>query len=136
MYISMSRLRLPQAQVTELLDAFKARAGLVDSATGFIDLEVWHSDRDAGEVIMVSRWDDRAAFTRYMRSAEHKTSHARISPALKAVISLERLDHLHTYEVVARSASGHEFNIAHTASGTYDRTCTGEQPGGCTGGVW
>jgi len=102
MYISMSRLRLPEAQVGELLDAFKARAGLVDDAAGFIDLEVWHSDRDAGEVIMVSRWDDRDAFTRYMRSPEHKTSHGRIAPALKAVISLERLDHLHTYEVVAR----------------------------------
>jgi len=37
-----------------------------------------------------------------MKSADHKTSHARISPSLKAAISLERLDHLHTYEVVAR----------------------------------
>ncbi len=102
MYISMSRLRLPEAQVSELLDAFRNRARLVDSADGFIDLEVWHSDRDAGEVIRVSRWHDRDAFTRYMRSAEHKTSHERIAPSLKAIINLERLDHLHTYEVVAR----------------------------------
>lgn len=102
MYISMSRLRLPEAQVDELLEAFKRRAGLVDGAAGFFDLEVWHSDRDAGEVIMVSRWDDREAFKQYMKSADHKTSHDRISPSLKAAISLERLDHLHTYEVVAR----------------------------------
>jgi len=98
----MSRLRLPEALVPELIEAFNDRAGLVDGADGFIDLEVWHSDRDAGEILMVSRWHDRHAFTMYMKSAEHKTSHARISPALKAAISLERLDHLHTYEVVAR----------------------------------
>jgi heme-degrading monooxygenase HmoA len=101
MYVSMSRLRLPAAQVPELLDAFRDRSGLVDSAEGFSGLEVWRSDRDEGEVIMVSRWETREAFTRYMKSAEHKTSHARISPALKAVINLERLDHLHTYEVAA-----------------------------------
>ena len=101
MYISMSRLRLPEAQVSELLEAFRHRAGLVEAADGFVDLEVWHSDRDRGEVIMVSRWRDREAFTRYMKSDDHETSHARITPALKAAIRLERLDHLHTYEVVA-----------------------------------
>jgi heme-degrading monooxygenase HmoA len=101
MYVSMSRLRLPEAHVPELLQAFKDRAGLVDSAEGFINLEVWHSDRDAEEVIMVSRWAERAAFTSYMRSSEHQASHDRIPPALKALITLERLDHLHTYDVVA-----------------------------------
>jgi heme-degrading monooxygenase HmoA len=101
MYVSMSRLRLPEAHVPELLRAFNDRAGLVDSAEGFIDLEVWHSDRDAEEVVMVSRWATRAAFTSYMQSSAHQTSHDRIPPALKALIRLERLDHLHTYDVVA-----------------------------------
>jgi hypothetical protein len=36
-----------------------------------------------------------------MRSADHQVSHGRIPAALKAVIQLERLEHLHTYEVVA-----------------------------------
>jgi hypothetical protein len=34
-----------------------------------------------------------------MRSEDHKVSHARIPPELQ--IKLERLEHLHTYEVVA-----------------------------------
>lgn len=34
MYISMSRLRLPVAQVPELLEAFRNRAGLVGTAAG------------------------------------------------------------------------------------------------------
>lgn len=40
MYISMSRLRLPEAQVTELLGAFSNRARLVENADGFVELEV------------------------------------------------------------------------------------------------
>ena len=95
----MSRLRIPAEQSDALIRAFRARVHLVDRADGFVDLQVWRSDRDAGEVIMVSRWRDRAAFTAYMRSDDHKVSHARIPPELE--IKLERLEHLHTYEVVA-----------------------------------
>ena len=101
MYVSVSRLRIPEERAVELVGAFRARARLVDGADGFVDLQVWHSDRDRGELLMVSRWRDRSAFTAYMRSAEHRVSHERIDPDLKAAIRLERLEHLHTYEVVA-----------------------------------
>lgn len=101
MYVSMSRLRVAADRSEELIAAFRERAHLVDDADGFLDLQVWRSDRDPEEVLMVSRWRDRAAFTAYMRSAEHKVSHGRIPPELKAAIKLERLEHLHTYEVVA-----------------------------------
>jgi heme-degrading monooxygenase HmoA len=97
----MSRLRIPVERADALVRAFRARVGLVDHADGFVDLQVWQSDRDAGELIMVSRWRDRAAFTAYMRSADHRTSHDRIPPELNDAIKLERLEHLHTYEVVA-----------------------------------
>jgi heme oxygenase (mycobilin-producing) len=101
MYVSMSRLRIPPEDAPALVDAFRGRSRLVDGAEGFVDLQVWQSDRDPGEVLMVSRWRDRDCFKAYMRSAEHRASHDRIPPALKAVIALERLEHLHTYDVVA-----------------------------------
>jgi heme-degrading monooxygenase HmoA len=97
----MSRLRVAAEQSDRLVAAFRDRAQLVDDADGFVDLQVWRSDRDPEEVLMVSRWRDREAFTAYMRSTEHKVSHGRIDPELKAAIELERLEHLHTYEVVA-----------------------------------
>jgi len=68
---------------------------------GFIDLQVWQSDRDAGELVMVSRWRDRGSFTAYMKSEAHATSHDRIDPSLQELIKLERLEHLHTYQVIA-----------------------------------
>jgi len=102
LYVSVSRLRVPPDRVEELVSAFRGRARLVDAAPGFVDLEVWCSDREPGELVMVSRWRDREAFRDYMRSPEHAASHARIDADLDAAIKLERLEHLHTYEVVAR----------------------------------
>ncbi len=102
MYISMSRLAVEPGRRDELIAAFSDRAHLVDDAEGFVDLEVWQSDRDPAEVIMVSRWRSREDFTRYMRSEQHAVSHLRIDPSLQEAIKLQRLEHLHTYEVVAR----------------------------------
>jgi heme-degrading monooxygenase HmoA len=72
--------------------AFRRRLKLVDGFDGFRGLEVWRSDRDASEVIMVSRWQDRRCFRDYMRSAAHRASHDRIPDDLQAAIKLERLD--------------------------------------------
>ena len=101
MYVSMSRLKVEPERSDELVAAFRGRAGLVESHDGFVDLQVWRSDRDRGEVLMVSRWTDREAFKAYMKSADHRLSHGRLDDSLKAAIKLERLEHLHTYDVVA-----------------------------------
>lgn len=100
--MSMSHLRVDAGRAGELVEAFRNRIGLVDAADGFVDLEVWQADSDPGELIMVSRWRDRDAFKRYMKSAEHQHSHERIDPGLQEAIKLTGLGHLHTYEVVAR----------------------------------
>lgn len=100
-YVSVSRLRVEPELADDLVAAFQRRARLVESFDGFLGLQVWQSDRDASEVLMVSQWRDRAAFTAYMRSDEHRISHDRIPPEVAAGIRLERLEHLHTYEVVA-----------------------------------
>jgi heme oxygenase (mycobilin-producing) len=101
MYVSLSRLRVEPERAGDLVAAFRGRVRLVDGCAGFVDLQVWQSDRDPGEILMVSRWRSRAHFTAYMRSDAHRVSHERIDPALDAAIRLERLEHLHTYEVVA-----------------------------------
>ena len=97
----MARLRVPALRAPELVSAFRNRAHLVDDADGFLDHQVWQSDRDPSELIMVSRWRDRAAFRDYMRSEAHRISHSRVDAGLDAAISLQALEHLHTYRVVA-----------------------------------
>ena len=102
MYVSVSRLRVKDGRSDELVAAFGQRAGLVDSHDGFIDLQVWRSDRDPAEVLMVSRWRDKDAFREYLRSNDHRVSHDRVDPGLRHAVKLERLDSMHTYEVVAQ----------------------------------
>lgn len=98
----MSRLRVAPERVDELISAFRGRAGLVEGHDGFVDLEVWLSDREQGELLMVSRWQSRECFCAYMKSADHRASHARVDPELAGSVRLERLEHLSTYEVVAQ----------------------------------
>ena len=100
-YVSVSHLRVDADRADELVAAFRRRAHLVDAFEGFLDLEVWQSDPDPTRLLMVTRWRDREAFKAYMRSEEHAISHARIDPELDDAIRLERLEHLHTYDVVA-----------------------------------
>ena len=95
MYVSLSRLRVPEDRAAELVAAFRRRAGLVEAFEGFVDLQVWQNDRDPGELTMVSRWRDRDCFRAYMKSREHRVSHDRIDPDLDAAIKLARLEHLH-----------------------------------------
>lgn len=111
-YVSISRLRVDAAAADDLVEAFRSRARLVDDVDGFVDLQVLQSDRDPSEVLMLSRWRDRACFAAYMRSDAHRASHGRIGPALKSSIHPQRVEHLHhlpgvtdvehaEYEVVA-----------------------------------
>jgi hypothetical protein len=53
MYVSLSRLRVPEHRTPELIVAFRRRAHLVDDADGFVDL--WQSDREANEIVIVRR---------------------------------------------------------------------------------
>jgi len=101
MYISLSRLEIPPRKAPELVAAFQNRMRMADEADGFIDLQVWQADHDLGEIVMVSRWRDRSAFKAYMKGAAHRASHDRIDKDLKQDIVLRRLEHLHSYEVVA-----------------------------------
>ena len=50
---------------------------------------------------MVSHWRARAAFTPYMKSEARAASQSRIGPTLQELIRIERVEHLHTYDVLA-----------------------------------
>jgi heme oxygenase (mycobilin-producing) len=64
------------AETLEL--AFRARLHLVEQAAGFQRIEVWRDLSHPGVFQMVSWWADADSFRAYMRSTEHRVSHARI----------------------------------------------------------
>jgi heme-degrading monooxygenase HmoA len=99
-YVSVSHLRIAEDKAPGLIAAFRERVHLVDSAPGLHRLEVWQGS-EAGEIMMVSWWSDRECFKAYMRSPEHRISHDRITPELRDLIKLERLENVTSYEIIA-----------------------------------
>jgi heme oxygenase (mycobilin-producing) len=92
MYVSLSRLRIAVDRADELVRAFRARTRLGDHADGFIDLEVLAVGprrRRADHGLALAR---PRRVHGYMRSEDHKTSHARIPKALDDEIKLEGLE--------------------------------------------
>lgn len=61
--------------------SFRERLRLVEESPGFQRLETWRDVMRPGVFQMVSWWDNAESFRRYMRSAEHRISHARIPAA-------------------------------------------------------
>jgi heme-degrading monooxygenase HmoA len=78
LYVVASELRSAPDGASALADAFRHRAGLVERHGGFDHLEVWQDRRDRDRFVMVSWWASPEAFASYMRSDDHRRSHARI----------------------------------------------------------
>lgn len=76
--VAFSEIAVDERGASELADAFRRRLGAVDAHEGFQRLEVWADERDQTRFVMVSWWSTRTDFLRYMRSADHHCSHARI----------------------------------------------------------
>ncbi|MCU1496403.1 MAG: antibiotic biosynthesis monooxygenase [Acidimicrobiales bacterium] len=97
-FVAVSNITVPEAGRAALLDAFGQRLGAVDSWPGFKGLQVWADQSDPAALVMVSWWDTEDNFTTYMRSADHRRSHARIpgGPARARPSQFRR------YELIAR----------------------------------
>ncbi|MFN2451430.1 MAG: antibiotic biosynthesis monooxygenase [Candidatus Dormibacteria bacterium] len=77
-YVAVSEITVPDAGVAALTTSFRSRLGAVDAWPGFLGLEVLQSRRRPEEFLMITRWKSRAHFLAYMRSPDHRASHARI----------------------------------------------------------
>lgn len=97
-FVAVSQITIDSAETETLVDAFNARLGEVDAWPGFRHLEVWQSEHDETQFVMVSWWDDKQCFQAYMQSDAHRRSHDRIpdEPARPRPAGFKR------YRVVAR----------------------------------
>ncbi len=76
-----SEVTIPTEDADLLEAAFQSRIRLVEGAPGFPRIEVWRDVVRPGVFQMVSWWDSAEDFRTYMRSEEHRCSHARIPQA-------------------------------------------------------
>ena len=96
-FVVASSLLVPLAGADALEAAFAARLGAVEEWPGFQGLQVWRDVATPGHYTMVSWWDDKPSFARYMRSGDHHASHARIPAGEHA----PKLDSIRRFEIVA-----------------------------------
>jgi heme-degrading monooxygenase HmoA len=80
-YAVLSELRVPEGSGDVLEGAFADRLHEVEQHAGFRRLEVWRDARDATRYLMMTWWAGPEDFRTYMRSEEHRRSHARIPGA-------------------------------------------------------
>jgi heme-degrading monooxygenase HmoA len=79
-YVAVSEISVPEAGIAGLEHAFEQRLGAVDGWPGFQGMELWQDRRVSGRYVMTCRWDTREQFLAYIRSDDHRRSHARIPP--------------------------------------------------------
>ena len=77
-YVALSEIAVDEEGAGPLQAAFEARLGAVDAWDGFLGLELLADRRTPGRYLMLSRWRSKEAFVEYMRSDDHRRSHARI----------------------------------------------------------
>jgi diguanylate cyclase (GGDEF)-like protein len=97
-YVAFSEIAVPEQGADALVAAFEDRLGAVDGWPGFRHLEVWSDAVDPTHYVMVSWWDTEDSFRAYMRSGEHRRSHARIPTGELR----PRPDTFRAYRIVAR----------------------------------
>jgi len=82
-YVSISRFRVANGMESEVAEAFRERPHKVESAPGFIRMDVLSPSEDAAEFWLVTYWADEESFRVWHRSHEYRDSHAYIPKGLK-----------------------------------------------------
>jgi signal transduction histidine kinase/heme-degrading monooxygenase HmoA len=83
MIVVVSRFRVANGMEGDVARAFQERPREVESAPGFLGLEVAIDSTDPAIFYLVTRWTDADSFDRWHHGPEHRASHAFIPKGLK-----------------------------------------------------
>lgn len=111
MFVFISHLTVPEGDRESLERHFRERSRLVDSFPGFLYLQLLEPQGGSATHAFLTAWESRAAFSRYMRSQEHHTSHSREPGEIMARTGVRH----EAYEVLMDSRAQAEWVAAHRA---------------------
>jgi heme-degrading monooxygenase HmoA len=83
MVLVLSKFKVANGMVAEVKQAFTSRPHQVESAPGFIRLDVFSPCDEPNEIWLLTYWYDLASFQEWHKSPEHHQSHAGIPKGLK-----------------------------------------------------
>jgi heme-degrading monooxygenase HmoA len=82
-YVAISRFRVRNGMASDVAEAFRSRPHLVESAEGFIRLDVLSPAEDDSEFWLLTYWKDEESFRSWHRSHLYRDSHEGIPKGLK-----------------------------------------------------
>lgn len=85
MLVALSRFTIANGMADQVRVAFRDRPHLVDSASGFLGMEVMSPVGNPAEIWLVTRWSDEESYRNWHRSHEYHQSHKGIPKGLKLV---------------------------------------------------
>ncbi len=72
----INRLPVKEGAAEQVVERFANSRGNVQGFPGFVSMEVLRSE-DEGEVLVVTRWQDKEAFNSWVHSDDFKKAHGR-----------------------------------------------------------
>lgn len=99
MFVVMNRVAVSPDWGQAFEERFQRRAGQIEKNPGFIRMEILRPEEEASPYVVVTVWESRGAFERWVGSADFKAAHADPLPA-EAFTAQSVLEQ---YEVVLRA---------------------------------
>jgi heme oxygenase (mycobilin-producing) len=85
LFVALSKFAVANGMTREVKDAFIARPHLVDSAAGFVRLDVLSPVDQPDEIWLVTYWTDEQSYKTWHKSHTYRDSHKGIPKGLKLV---------------------------------------------------
>jgi heme oxygenase (mycobilin-producing) len=85
MFVALSRFTIANEKFDEVQAAFRHRPHLVDSAPGYLGMEVMSPIDSPAEIWLVTRWSDEHSYRRWHSSHAYHEPHKAIPKGLKLV---------------------------------------------------
>ena len=82
-FVAMSRFAVANDKINAVKQAFRDRPRLVESAPGYLRMDVISPEQSPEEIWLITNWTDRSSYVAWHGSAAHSASHKFIPKGLK-----------------------------------------------------
>ena len=97
MFVAMSKFVVANGMEHEVKQAFVDRPHLVDSAEGFVRMEVMNPEDRPEEFVLVTYWEDKGHWKEWYHGHHYKEAHSGIPKGLKLVPKSTEVTYFQTF---------------------------------------
>ncbi len=94
MFVALSKFVIANEMTDAIKEAFQSRPHKVESAAGFVRLDVLSPEENPKEIWLITYWCDRESFETWHKSHLYRDSHSYIPKGLKLVPGSSKISFL------------------------------------------